>query len=161
MTSQRRRGVETLELILCMPILFIATLAIFEFMMIAIVQQTIVLAAAEGARATSNGATTDQAAQRVLDFLEVHQITFDPNDGVGVTGNARVRIEMGPLNETRGNSSIVCDPEGPALLDADESRVTVCVEVTDGNKPIPDGLGTLGFSLIGRHLRASSLIKCQ
>ena len=159
-TRGNRSGVETLELILAFPILFIATLAIFQFAILVIIQQTITTAATEGARAAAAGATTDQVAARVLEFLDIHQITFTTtaND---TSGNARVRVENGGVtNETRGNTNITCDPDGPTLS-SDEVRVSVCVTATTDDQPVPDWLSSFGFSIAGRTFHVSALAKIE
>lgn len=158
--TQRRRGVVVLEFLLAFPILFITTLAIFEFGILVLVQQTLTAAATEGAReAAKIGASTNETATVVDEILSVHQIAFDPT-ATNATDGARLIIEYGPPLSTtaeRGNTSIPCSPIGPAP-GTDEVRVTLCVTATDatGCQPVPDWLSSFGFSLSGCEFEISS-----
>ncbi|WP_166823265.1 TadE/TadG family type IV pilus assembly protein [Thalassoroseus pseudoceratinae] len=160
--SSKRSGVVTLEFILALPVLLIATLGIFEFGFLVLVNQAVSSAAVEGTReAAKIGTTPDEVAETVQEFLAVHNLTFQ-TDGTNTTDPVRVTIEGTLVNSDphageRGNTSITYTPNGPNV-DADEVRVTVCVEVTDTNgmSPVPDLLATFGFSLQGRIFEASS-----
>lgn len=155
-----RRAVVVLEFILAFPILFITTLAVFEFGILVLVQQTLTAAAIEGAReAAKIGASTNETATVVDEILSVHQITFDPT-ATNTTDDARLVIEYGPPLSTtanRGNTSIPCTPIGTAP-GTDEVRVTVCVNATDstGCHPVPNWLSSFGFSLTGCEFEISS-----
>ena len=145
----------TLEFILVLPVLLVATLAVFEFGFLLLVNEAVTAASVRGAReAAKIGTTPDEVAETVQKYLAVHNITFT-TDGTNNTDPARVTIE-GTLVASdldmgeRGNTSIPCTPKGPSVA-ANEVRVTVCVNVTDstGMTPVPDLLSTFGFSLQG------------
>lgn len=160
-----RRAAIIVELLLVFPILFIATLAIFEFGILALVDQTVTAAATEGTREAARiGAVTNEIAMVIDEILSVHQINFDPTT-TNATDDARVIIEYGPPISTtaeRGNTTIVCSANGPAV-GTDEVKVTVCVNVTNaaGEQPVPDWLSTFGFSLAGRKFEISSLANLE
>ncbi|MCH7990343.1 MAG: pilus assembly protein [Planctomycetes bacterium] len=161
----RRGGSVTLEFILAFPILFIATLAIFEFGILMLVEQAVVTAAIEGSREGAKlGATTDCVAKKVQSILGVHCIEFDTMMAQPDSGEARVIVEDGSglISGERGNLSISCTPEGPAPTST-QIRVTVCVPVTDisGCKPVPDWLSYFGFSLQNKVFRVSSVANLE
>jgi len=156
-----RRAAIIVELLVVFPILFIATLAIFEFGILVVVDQAITAGATAGAReAAKVGAATDDIAAVIDEIISVHQITFDPTT-TNATDDARVIIEYGPpiaATAERGNTTITCVPQGPAV-GTNEVKVTLCVNVTNaaGEQPVPDWLSVFGFSLAGRTFEISSL----
>jgi Flp pilus assembly protein TadG len=147
-----------------MPVLFLATLAVFEFGILLLVEQAIVTAAIEGAREGAKvGATTNAVAERVQRIIDVHCISFDTTGTTG--GDARVIVEdgSGVISGERGNLTIACTPNGPAPS-LRQIRVTVCVPVTDsatGCTPVPDWLSGFGFSISGKLFRVSSVANLE
>ena len=161
----RRGGSVTLEFIMAFPILFIATLAIFEFGILMLVEQAVVTAAIEGSREGAKlGATTDCVAKKVQSILGVPCLVFDTMMSQPNSGDALVIIEDGSglISGERGNLSIQCTPEGP-VPSSRQIRVTVCVPVTDisGCKPVPDWLSYFGFSLQNKVFRVSSVANLE
>ena len=161
----RRGGSVTLEFILAFPILFIATLAIFEFGILLLVEQAVVTAAIEGSREGAKlGATTDCVAKKIQSILGVHCIKFDTMTGQLGSGEARVIVEDGSglISGERGNLSISCTPQGPPPSST-QIRVTVCVPVTnaEGCTPVPDWLAYFGFSLQNKVFRVSSVANLE
>lgn len=163
--QRTRRAAIFVEVLLVFPILFITTLAIFQFGILAVVDQTITASTTAGAReAAKIGATTNEIATVIDEILSVHQITFDPTT-TNAIDDARVIIEYGaPISATaeRGNTTINCTALGPAV-GTDEVKVTVCVNVTNaaGEQPVPDWLSSFGFSLSGRIFEVSSLANVE
>jgi Flp pilus assembly protein TadG len=163
--GRSRHAAIIVELLLVFPILFITTLAIFQFGILAVVDQTVTASVTEGAReAAKIGAVTNEVAGVIDDILSVHAITFDPTT-TNATDDARVIIEYGaPISTTveRGNTTITCSAIGPAV-GTDEVKVTVCVNVTNaaGEQPVPDWLASFGFSLAGRKFEISSLANVE
>jgi len=155
MLRSTRRGIEVLELIFALPILFIGTLAIFEIGILLIVQQTVATAAIEGAREAAEGADVNDVAVIVDQFLGVHNLSATP------AGNVRITLEQfgNPTTEAGNTTDIPCTPQGPSL-NSGEVRVTVCVRVTDPagtDLPVPNWLKSFGFSLEGKTFEVSSL----
>ena len=136
--KQRHRG-QAIEVVLAIPILLIATLAILEIGILFLVQQTVTTAAADGVReAAKVGATTSSIASEVLRDLAVNNVT-NPADYF-------IRIEHGvtaPIDQG-APSLLLFPPIGPAPS-VNQVRVTVCVRPTNaGNRPVPNWLSTLG-----------------
>ena len=151
--KKSRRGAVVLELILALPVLIIATVAVLEFGIIVLVQQAIVTAATEGVREAARGSSPNAVAAVVDRFLTVHNFA----GSTAGTPDARVDVEVGPASSTVGDATIPCTPTGPAALNTYETRVTVCVRVTDGDRPVPDWLSYFGFSLTGKTYQISAL----
>lgn len=163
--QSRRRGVEVFELILAVPILFITTVALFEFGILMLVGQAATAAAVEGARKGAEvGATTDDVAEVVQSFLAVHDLSFlttGTNSGTVTPVFVTVEREDGGGGvdvDERGDTDLdpICSREGPDP-DVDEVVVSVCVLITNGDDdPVPNFLSPFGFSLTGKVLNVSS-----
>ena len=159
---RKPRGAVTLEAIAVLPPLLILFIAVLEFGIAILTQQAVTSASLEGARtAARENATTNIVAADVLQFLTVHEVTFNTT-GTNAVDDARVIIEVGAagpvgLAGERGNTTLPCTPNGGALA-ANQVRVTVCVRMTNGaNQPVPDWLNSFGFTTVGRNLEVSSL----
>jgi Flp pilus assembly protein TadG len=159
---RKQRGAVTLEAIAVLPPLLILFLAVLEFGIAILTQQAVTSASLEGVRtAARENATTNGVAADVLQFLAVHEVSFNTT-GTNVVDDARVVIEVGAagpvgLAGERGNTTLPCTPNGGALA-SNQVRVTVCVRMTNGvNQPVPDWLSTFGFSTVGRNIEVSSL----
>ena len=171
----RRRGVIILEFILAMPVLFIATLAIFEFGFLALVQQSSTTAVTEGSRegakmfppalpldaAGSNNDIVDQIVLVMNQYLAVQSMEIaDTANGFPDTTRANVfiRVERGDggvgfITVDRGTlpPGFACNRKGPDPS-GQEIIVTLCFPLVDSNdpsnpRPVPDWLSSFGFSL--------------
>ena len=181
-----RRGVVTLEVILAFPILIIATLAIFEFGMLMLVQQTIATAATEGARAAAREATPDAAnvaaLRAVNQVLSVHNLAIDPsnsanlltdakhsgdydgvapnNTTVALLTDAKLIVEYGGMAPMMtGDPMLNCQPPTSPPMTAAEVRVTVCIDLT--TTPLINLLSGLGLDLMGQRMEISSLASLE
>lgn len=160
-----RRGVETLEALVAIPVLLIATIGALEFAIILAVQQTVTSAAIAGVKVAANldGGDIGDVTDKVNEFLAIHGVQATSGGAAVVQREAG----LGDVSETSPNpndTGISFTPFGPPLasLGDDEVRVTVCVKFTDGNgKPVPDWLGVFGFSLGDRYFQASSLAQLE
>lgn len=147
-----------------MPVLFLTTLAVFEFGILMLVEQAFITAAVEGAREGAKvGATTNAVADRVQQIIGVHCVTFDTTGTTG--GDARVIVEdgSGVISGERGNLAIDCTPVGSSPSPV-QIRVTVCAPVTDaatGCRPVPDWLSGFGFSISSKNFQVSSLANLE
>lgn len=133
-----------LEFILVFLIFVVIVFALVELAILSIIDQTVRTAAIEAAREYAKGATPDMVADRVDEFLTVHAIA-------GVTaGTPDVRLvledDMG-VQADLGDVGIPCTSRGMSLAGTQNVRATLCTAVSG---PVPDLLGTLGFSLSGR-----------
>lgn len=156
--TSKRKGVEYLELILVMPILFIATLAIFEFGILLLYEEAVTSAAVEGAREAAKTTNDTEVAFVVQSFLAIHNVIFDINSVSNNGGNAYVLIERGLAIGERGSIVYAATPTGPNPLSANEVRVTVQTPLMVGNdKPVPNWLRFFGFDLASSRIKISSL----
>ncbi len=135
--KQRHRG-QAFEVVLSLPILLIATLAILEIGILFLVQQTVTTAAGDGVReAAKVGATTGSIVSAVLRDLAVNNIKN--------SADYLIRIEYyGGSTATAGTYSP--PPPLPPLptLTANQVLVTVWVRPTNAaNQPVPNWLSTL------------------
>mgnify|MGYP002640456281 CR=1 FL=1 len=157
---QSRKGAVFLEFVVAFPILFFATLAIFEFTMAMIVVDTATTAVVQGAREgaygfpstlnfddntpltdtdpTADDDIADKIALLMDEYLAVHNIeirqdTFsdDPNKP-----NAYVRIVRSTTVAERGDIDLraVCTQAG-AVPAAGEIVVTLCFPLVDAANP--------------------------
>lgn len=76
--SNRREGIATSEMAICLPILILLTLATLETCTVIFLKETITIGAYEGARVGIRKQGTDaQVAAKVASFLESRGISFD------------------------------------------------------------------------------------
>jgi Flp pilus assembly protein TadG len=158
----KRKGVEFLELILVMPILFIATLAIFEFGILLLYEEAVTAAVVEGAREAAKTTNDSEVANVVQSFLAIHDVIFDTTTISNGGGNAYVLIERGPAVGERGNLNYAAAAYGPNPLSANEVRVTVSTPLVVANdKPVPNWLRYFGFNLGSGRMQVSSLTQAE
>jgi Flp pilus assembly protein TadG len=147
-----------IEFLLTLPVLVIASLAVFEFGMVILFHQAVVVAATEGAREAAKGGDINDVADVVNEFLATHNVSVT----AAATSFGNLILEDGDAGTATylnaDTATLPCDaPSDPALVPG-ELRVTVCVRLTDGmGAPIPNLLSSFGFSLVGKRLEASSL----
>lgn len=156
--AKSRRGAETLEVILALPALLIATIAIFQFGFIMLVHQAVTAAAVEGVReAAKDQSTTVAAAMEVQRILGIHRLSFSTNSTNSID-DVRVLVErFGSPTDQVGNSTLPCSAQG-GTLQLNQVRVTVCVRMTNADgRPVPNWLSSFGFTLVGRTLEASAI----
>lgn len=160
--ASKRRGLEYLELVLVMPVLFMATIAIFQFGIMMLYHTAVTSAAVEGAREYAKpGATPTNVAQYIQNFLAIHQVTFDTTTTTVGTGDAFVLFEisdtMTTTTDMRGNTDLTVAAVGPPTFSANEVRVTVCSKLVSANdRPVPNWLKYIGLDLSARHIRVTS-----
>lgn len=156
--KSKRKGVEFLELILVTPILFIATLAIFEFGILVLYQEAVTSAVVEGAREAAKSTDDTEVAGVVQSFLALHNVIFDTTNISNGGGNAYVLIERGPAVGERGNLNYAAAAYGPNPLNSNEVRVTVSTPMVVANdQPVPNWLRFFGFNLGSSRMQISSL----
>lgn len=150
-----RSGAVSLEALVAIPVLLMATLAVAQFAVTLLVEQAIVAAVTTAAREGTKGANLTQTAALVAQYVGGYGVSLASD------GNARLIRETGTAGgtvvEEAGNPNLTCTPTGP-VLDAGELRVTLCVRMTDATQhPVPNWLQSFGVSLTGRTFHASSL----
>lgn len=172
----RRHGAAVLEAILAIPILLIAIFGMFLFGMILTVQSGVEHAAIEAAREASKayGATgydqvdagqcppsnppadpaVDAAVDAVNQVLGVYGLSVGSTGG---TSGVQVIVTDQSTKTYRGES-IVTDPcAGPFTGCA--GKVEVRVVVRYSAIPIPNLLGTFGYSINGQTFHATSVAR--
>ena len=155
---RQRRGVETLEVLVALPILIIATLAIIQFGVMLLVQQAVTQAATVGAREAAKGANVTAVAQEVTNVLQgTHGIGISNVAGSGAKVALETTDGAAVVTTTQfGDPGLTCSP--PSItLGANEVRVTVCVALT--KSPLLNLLATFGFNVTGKRMELSSLAK--
>lgn len=173
--SAEPRGAITLEVILALPVLFIATLAVIEFGILFVIYQTVVTATIEGARVLANGESDPPltnaqrrtlVSNRVNQFLAVHDVKLTDTSS---DGNIRMQNWMG-TDILLNPGGLACYASGPALS-TNEVRVTVSLSLISDktassawatrygvNTPgVPNLLKTFGFNLKGKRYEISSV----
>jgi Flp pilus assembly protein TadG len=160
--KSKRRGLEYLELVLVMPILFMTTIAIFQFGILMLYHTAVTSAAVEGAREFAKpGATPDNVSIYIQNFLAIHGVSFNTTTTTAGSGDAYVRLETSDTSTTttteRGNVDLAVNAVGPNSFYANEVRVTVCSKlVAAKDRPVPNWLKYIGLDLSARHIRVSS-----
>ncbi len=164
--EQRRRGVQTLEVILVTPVIVLVLLATLEFGMLNITHAAITHAATVGAREAGkllpNG---DIALTEVVDEVNEVLAANDINITNAAGSGTKLTIQDGadPANPlTFGDPSLTCGPPASPVLDADEVRVTLCIDfgATKLNgAPVIDAFSYCGFTFAGKQFKASAVVK--
>jgi len=161
-SKQRRRGVQTLELILVTPVIVLALLATLEFGMLNMTHAAITHATTVGARESGKlDANGDIVLSEVVD--EVNEVlgAIDIEIDNSRTGS-RLAIVDGdnpgsPLYE--GDSSLTCTLPSPQ---AGEVSITLCIEF-DATKlngaPVINAFSYCGFTFNGKRFEVSALVK--
>lgn len=140
-----RNGVETLQLIIALPVLVIALVAALQYGVMMIVLGDVTHAATVGARETGKHVDDATVVQVVNTVLGVHGITIGPNATVVVERFGQPDFMQG---------GVPCAPVGPALA-MDEVRVTVCVDLTAA--PLWNYLTMWGLDFTGKRFEVSSV----
>jgi hypothetical protein len=130
-----------MELLIVVPILFIGTLAVFEFALLGVAMQMVAHATQEGARTSALiGGDSTAVLNRINAILGVQGIAV-------ANGQAAVRIEDSGGSNDFGNPGLLFlgRVNGPAPV-AGDVRVTVLVPLLiANNRPVPNWLAVFGF----------------
>lgn len=157
----KRSGSIVLELIVTIPMLFIGTLAVFEFALLGLALQLVSTAAIEGVRSGAiiggSVATVQATVEQILGV-----------QGVSLADGAAVRIEGVALVGTATTfGDVTVAPltvTGPAegTLAANEVRVTVAAKaLIANNRPVPNWLNGMGFNLGNRVIHHSAILTIE
>jgi len=143
----QRRGVYTIELILVLIVLVLATFVSLQFGIALIVKQAVAHAATVAAResAKANPANLPELEAIIERVLAGHQIVVG-NDLSFVLENPGPQPQQGTLP---------CSPPATPVLDGDEVRVTVCLSLTA--HPILNILEAYGVDFTGRTFTISAV----
>ena len=148
-----RRGVEILELILALPVLVIALVAVVQFGMVLVVQQAVTAAVTGAAREAGKHSDIAVVRTAVERLLAPHDIEISNTSGSGT----KVMLEDGSLGTSSfGDPTLVCEASGNALA-ANEVRVTLCIDLEAAR--VPNALASFGFDLFGRRFESSAVVR--
>jgi Flp pilus assembly protein TadG len=94
----RRRGIAATELAVCMPVIVLVVLATMETCAMMFLQQSLSVAAYEGARVALAGAPSSEVTaqcQRILDDREIRgaNVTLTPSNVSGATAGTWITVE--------------------------------------------------------------------
>ena len=143
----RREGMQTLEVVLVLPILLLVTLAIFQFGILVLVQQSVAHAATVTAREAGKGADVDELVLAANEILGPHCIAIGPD--------AAVVVEADLAAASRG--SLTCNPPVGPSMGIDEVRTTICVDLIQ--QPFLTALEAYCIDFSGKRFEISSLVK--
>ena len=146
----RRRGLQTLEVVLVLPILLLVSLAIFQFGILVLVQQSVAHAATVTAREAAKGADVDELVLVANQILGPHCIEIG-------TDAAVVLEDVVAAQTLDYQGSLTCNPPVDPPTDADEVRTTICVGLNQ--KPFLTALKAYSIDFSGKRFEISSLVK--
>jgi hypothetical protein len=159
-TSNKRRGLQALELLFVVPVLMVLLLTAVQCGRAMMVRSGVVHAATMAAREAGKGAGIDDVAQAVNCVLAAHGIAVSDRRGSGT--KVVVQDGRGTVRQY-GDPSMTVLP-APALRD-DETLATVWIKFdakrTDGRRLLASSCGVLGLAFGEDRLSASSLVKKQ
>jgi len=140
----------TVEAILILSILLLATIGIIEFGILISMNHTVTLAATQGAREAGAGADIADLTAIVNEKLAPH--------GIVIGTDAAVRLEDPSTSTDVTAGSLTCTPlpTTPPIQNGD-IRVTVCVSMS--SLPLMGQLDDFGFSLLNCLLKRSAVVK--
>jgi len=147
-----RRGVTSIELILVMIVLILATFVSLQFGIALVVKQTVAQAATVAAREAAKGADPDELEEVIERVLAGHQIVLGP-DASFVLEDPDPVLGPGMVLPTRGTHP--CTPPATPVIDGDEVRITICVSLTV--HPILNILEDYGIDYSGRSFTISAV----
>ena len=138
---------QTLELVIVLPILILLLVAGIQFGMAMLVQQAVTHAATVAAREAGKGVSTAELAQVVECILAPHSITIGPYAGLVLEDP-----EKYPQPQKAG--SLTCDAPASPSLESGDVRVTLCVALD--RRPFLNALRAYGIDLTGRRFVVSA-----
>jgi len=139
------RGVQTLELVIVLPILLIATFAVYQFGVAMIIDSAITHAASVAAREAGKGASMDDVARSVDEVLRVHHLTVGADVSVVLEEGNGSRQQRGTLP---------CTPPATPTLGPGDVRVTISVNMTAA--PYLNGLTSYGIDFTNKTFTVSA-----
>ena len=143
-----RRGSLTLEAVLVLPILLLATLAVFQFGVLMLIEQTITHAVTVAAREAGKGADIDATALSVNAVLGLHGLSVGP----GATLILEDSLST-PAVQVRG--TFPCPVPSTPSVPPGMLKATLCVDLTQ--KPFFNLLATCGLDFTGRKFTVSAM----
>jgi Flp pilus assembly protein TadG len=150
---EKRRGVGTIEMILVLVVLILATFVSLQFGIALVIKQAVAHASTVAAREAAKGASPVKLQAVIERVLAGHQIVMGPSASFVLESPAPVPNPGTLTLPTAGTLS--CTPPAAPPIDGDEVRVTVCVSLTA--HPILNILQYYGIDFTGRTFSISSV----
>ncbi len=145
--GRKRRGAAILELVIVLPILFLALAAAVQFATVLSVDTTLCHASLEASRLSAMGCDEDQIADRVDEFLSVHGMSLASGTRIVVEDDAGLVSSAGDASLT---SSVIGSPVASGAC-----RSTLIVETNAS--PIPNVLRDYCVDYSGRQFEHVSV----
>ena len=143
----KRRGVYTIELILVLFVLVLATFVSFQFGIALIVKQAVAHASTVAAR--------EAAKANPANLVELEEIIETVLAGHGITIGSDASFVLESPAPLPQQGTLPCTPPLAPFIDGDEVRVTVCVSLTA--HPILNILEAYGIDFTGKTFSISSV----
>jgi len=141
----RRRGVVTVELIMVLFVLVLASFVSFQFAIALIVKQAVSHAATVAAREAAKGADEADLTEDIETILS----------GLGITIGTDASFILEDPTPGLLQGTLPCTPPLTPLIDGDEVRVTICVSLT--TDPILNILEPYGIDYTGKTFTISAV----
>ena len=148
--AKKRRGAAIFEMIVVLPILFLALAAAVQFASVLSVDTTLCHASLEASRLCAMGCSEDQLSSRVDEFLSVHGMSLASGARIVVEDDAGTVLSAGDGSLT---SSTIGSP-----VSSGGCRATLLVE-TDAS-PIPNLLRDYCVDFAGKQFEHVS-VSCK
>ncbi|GEM_PF-595195 len=146
--SRDRRGSLTLEAVLILPVLVLVFLAVLQFGILMLVEQTVVHAATVAAREAAKGADVDATVVAAQSVLRLHGLCVGP----AMTLVLEDPLSLTPV-QTRGG--LPCDISCLPTLTPGQVRVTLCVSLS--HRPFLNALRHWAIDFTGRKFLVSAV----
>jgi len=148
--SRQRRGVLTLEAVLVLSVLILVTIAVFQFGIVMLIEQSITHAVTVAAREAGKGADIDATVESVNAVLQIHGLHVGP--GVSV-------ILEDPLS-TPGvivRGELPCEPPTQPAITPGYVRTTLCVGLAQ--RPFLNALRLFCLDFSGKAFVVSAIAR--
>ena len=155
---------EVFELLIAMPVIIVATFALFEFGFILLTYQTIAAAVDEGVREAARLNTISTSDKLNAVETVVSKYLHAQNRNISINNDGNILLEDGPNGTSQQLNFInpVSAPSTPATVAPNEVRVTVSLRLTNAtNAPVPDFLRYFGFTTSGMFYDVSALLPVE
>ncbi|PHS12715.1 MAG: hypothetical protein COA78_07975 [Blastopirellula sp.] len=163
---QSRKGIQVLELLIAFPVLFIASIAFFQFGPAMVIHEAVQSAAEESAREAAKrvgGQTVEELTEETMnDILGVHGLALG-DAGIQVIieqddSDPDVTSEVICLGDT-----VIPCPVSSSITSAEEIKITIIVSMEDGmgNKvaPVPNVLKNYGIDFSQKYYEFSAIAR--
>jgi len=147
---RHRKGAFTLEAVLVLSILILVTIAVFQFAIVMLIEQSITHALTVAAREAGKGADIDATAESVDAVLAIHGLRI--GSGVSLVLEDPLAI---PSVLVRGQ--IACQPPSQPVIPPGYVRATLCVNLSQ--RPFLNALKTFCLDFSERTFTVSAVAR--